>query len=317
MKFVTESFSTIEQYTQAFAEISMDTMQLSSGLFNSWHHIVMLPQVSISTRRMSLACLHHGTMDEEIYFFILPDKTVAGRFCGLKFNDAHLLICDNTRDYITQYEAGFSGYTVTVPKSYFCRYLGIEHAEPPPDLAAMVSLGLVMLPHMSGYKTQVMALIEQVSRHRSLFASVQAQLDVQERICLLLARAIMLVMPPEPSAKLRLTTRQNVVVRSLDYIKTQSTDALSVAELCKASHCSIRTLEYAFKNLLGMTPKQYLSRYRLHQIHHMLITGGFDRVEPVIQSFGIVNTGRFARDFYQLFGEYPKQTLKKKISGIC
>lgn len=316
MKLVTESFSTIEQYTDAFAELSMYTMQLSSGAFDSRHQIVMLPNMALSSRSLNAACFHHGTIDEEIYFVFLPHPQVSGKFCGKEIRYQHLLICDNTRDYISQYAKGASGFSVTVEKSRLCGYLGFNHGMAFPDLAGLVSLNFCLLPQIECYKARLVTLLQQVFEQSEQLHSRQAQLDIEERICILLANAIAPALKQKQSVSTRLSTRQNIVTRSLSYIREHTPRSVSVLELCEAAYCSLRTLEYAFKSILDMTPKQYLSLYRMHQIHQVLLTGGLVKVEPVIQSFGIINTGRFAKDYYNLFGEYPKQTVKRRLSRM-
>ena len=61
------------------------------------------------------------------------------------------------------------------------------------------------------------------------------------------------------------------VVRSAeDYVLSHTTEHLYVTDLCEAAGVSERTLQYAFKEVMGMTPVAYLTRLRLHQVRHAL-----------------------------------------------
>jgi hypothetical protein len=68
-------------------------------------------------------------------------------------------------------------------------------------------------------------------------------------------------------------TRQahsRVVQIAEDYVLSPTAEHLYVTDLCKAAGVSERTLQYAFKEVMGMTAVAYLTRLRLHQVRHAL-----------------------------------------------
>ena len=50
------------------------------------------------------------------------------------------------------------------------------------------------------------------------------------------------------------------------YAVSKADASLYVTDLCKAAGVSERTLEYAFKEVMGLTPVAYLVRLRLHRV---------------------------------------------------
>jgi transcriptional regulator GlxA family with amidase domain len=83
-----------------------------------------------------------------------------------------------------------------------------------------------------------------------------------------------------------------------------------VTDLCKAAGVSERTLEYAFKAILGMTPMAYLTRLRLHRVRQALLSAPpGTMVSTVALKWGFWHFGDFARTYKECFGELPSDTL--------
>jgi AraC-like DNA-binding protein len=76
---------------------------------------------------------------------------------------------------------------------------------------------------------------------------------------------------------------------------------------------SERTLQYAFKRVMGMSPTTYLTRLRLHYAcdelrrHHPRST----TVSKVAMRWGFWHWGDFARVYREYIGELPSETLRK------
>ena len=76
---------------------------------------------------------------------------------------------------------------------------------------------------------------------------------------------------------------------------------------------SERTLQYAFKELLGMTPVAYLTRLRLHRVRQALRTATLASTTVTREAlrWGFWHFGHFSSDYKRQFGELPSQTLKR------
>lgn len=51
---------------------------------------------------------------------------------------------------------------------------------------------------------------------------------------------------------------------------SHTAERVYVTDLCEAAGVSERTLQYAFKELMGLTPVAYLTRLRLHRVRQAL-----------------------------------------------
>ncbi len=90
-----------------------------------------------------------------------------------------------------------------------------------------------------------------------------------------------------------------------------------LSELCEVSHVSERTLQYAFRNIMGMSPFTYLIRLRLHRAHDELRKAKSEStsVTDVALNWGFWHFGEFSRAYKNCFGEVPSRTLGQSPDG--
>jgi transcriptional regulator GlxA family with amidase domain len=108
---------------------------------------------------------------------------------------------------------------------------------------------------------------------------------------------------------------QSLIVKTAeDYAMAQTSDRLYVTDLCKVAAVSERTLEYAFKEIMGLTPVTYLTRLRLHRVRQALLaaTQGSTTVSSEALDWGFWHFGEFSRAYKECFGELPSETLRRK-----
>jgi AraC family transcriptional regulator, ethanolamine operon transcriptional activator len=108
---------------------------------------------------------------------------------------------------------------------------------------------------------------------------------------------------------------QSLIVKiAEDYVLSHIDDHLYVSDLCRVAAVSERTLEYAFKAIMGLTPMTYLMRLRLHRVRQALLaaTQGSTTVSAEAFSCGFWHFGEFSRAYRQCFGELPSDTLRRK-----
>jgi AraC family transcriptional regulator, ethanolamine operon transcriptional activator len=85
----------------------------------------------------------------------------------------------------------------------------------------------------------------------------------------------------------------------------------TVVDICMALGVSERTLQYAFRDYVGMSPVAYLRVCRLNRVRAELASAhpAGTTVTQVAMRFGFLHLGRFAGDYKRLFGMTPSQTL--------
>jgi AraC-like DNA-binding protein len=112
-------------------------------------------------------------------------------------------------------------------------------------------------------------------------------------------------------------THTAIVKLAEEYAMSQTGDRLYVTDLCRVARVSERTLEYAFKEIMGLTPTAYLTRLRLHRVRQALLAAapGSITVSTAALDWGFWHFGEFSRAYRACFGELPSDTLGRRTRG--
>lgn len=104
--------------------------------------------------------------------------------------------------------------------------------------------------------------------------------------------------------------RARVVAVAMEYLHHFGRDALTVEQLGSHCACSISTLERAFVEHFGVSPKRYLSLYRMSGVRRTLLELGREyTIAEIANNWGFWHLGKFAADYRKLFGELPSRTV--------
>jgi AraC family ethanolamine operon transcriptional activator len=108
-----------------------------------------------------------------------------------------------------------------------------------------------------------------------------------------------------------------VVKAAEDYALSHVDERMYVTDLCRAAAVSERALEYAFREVMGLTPVAYLIRLRLHRVRQALLAGTHrsTTVSAVALDWGFWHFGEFSRAYKGCFGELPSDTLRRRPSA--
>ncbi len=109
-------------------------------------------------------------------------------------------------------------------------------------------------------------------------------------------------------------SRSQIVKHAEEYAVALTGADLRVSDLCRVAGVSERTLEYAFKEVMALTPVAYLTRLRLHRVRKALLAAppGATTVSAQALDWGFWHFGEFARAYRECFGELPSQTLLRR-----
>jgi AraC-like DNA-binding protein len=121
-----------------------------------------------------------------------------------------------------------------------------------------------------------------------------------------------------PDRSERTRQRHSLIVKTAEeFALAQSGSNLYVSDLCHASGVSERTLEYAFREILGLTPMAYLTRLRLHRVRRALLLANPDSTTVATEAlrWGFWHFGDFARAYHDCFAELPSETLARQGNG--
>jgi AraC family ethanolamine operon transcriptional activator len=108
------------------------------------------------------------------------------------------------------------------------------------------------------------------------------------------------------------TCRSRALRLALEYVEEQAGYAPTIKDICQASGASYRTLNRAFLDRFGVTPKQYLQAVRLSGVRKDLRQmGPYSAITDIANDWGFWHMGQFAADYKRQFGELPSETTRR------
>lgn len=107
--------------------------------------------------------------------------------------------------------------------------------------------------------------------------------------------------------------RRLAVERARDYIDRNLTDPIRLSDLSRHAHTQARSLEYGFREVLGVSPMSYVRATRLHRARRLLRTTAVRTrsISEMALDCGFWHLSQFAVDYKALFGESPSVTFKR------
>lgn len=97
---------------------------------------------------------------------------------------------------------------------------------------------------------------------------------------------------------------------ALDYMEAHVDENVPISRICDVSGASLRSLNRAFRETLGISPKAYFLRLRLSRFRRALIERSEARpIADSANALGFWHMGQLARDYRAQFGELPSATI--------
>ena len=108
--------------------------------------------------------------------------------------------------------------------------------------------------------------------------------------------------------------RRRTVARARGHMAEHAHEVIAVPDLCRAIGASRRSLQYAFEDVLQMSPVSYLRTLRLNRVRRALREQPQVPVGELAARWGFWHASRFAADYRTLFGELPSATRTSHAS---
>ncbi|MGA8893429.1 MAG: helix-turn-helix domain-containing protein [Anaeromyxobacteraceae bacterium] len=144
-------------------------------------------------------------------------------------------------------------------------------------------------------------------RHPDLLRDPAVSGQMEDEVLGSILDASEMVDGPEPARPWR-----ELALRAEAHLRDTLTEAPQLPEICRAVRATPRSLHASFKAIFNTTPKAYQIALRLDAVRHELLraTAG-TTVTSVAMKWGFFQLGRFSGDYRRMFGEGPRETLKR------
>jgi AraC family transcriptional regulator, ethanolamine operon transcriptional activator len=111
---------------------------------------------------------------------------------------------------------------------------------------------------------------------------------------------------------------RRVAVRlAREFIAARLSEPLRLSELCRHARLNIRSLEYGFREVTGLTPVAYVRSLRLNAVKRALLQDSSSHsrsISEIAMDAGFWHLSQFAMDYRLFFGETPTETRRRNLT---
>jgi len=300
---------------QAIEVIRQDAVQLLASHLLARRIVVRLESTLLVYHSTNQPIRTRTTVRDGLMAFTAFGPQAAGTVNGLPVRPLRLLATPPGFEIQFVVAAGYESVAFLVPPDAIRAHLQGRQREGRSLISSVPQLletSATAAPSLFQWGQRV---VETAARHPDLFDVPQARSAAEmELIETLLGTFDLAVDAAVAPHDLTRQVHSRVVRAAEDYALAHCDERLYVTNLCAAAGVSERTLQYAFKKIMGMTPVAYLTRLRLHRVRQALRAANrrSTTVTREALKWGFWHFGDFSRAYKDCFGELPSQTLRGK-----
>ena len=114
-----------------------------------------------------------------------------------------------------------------------------------------------------------------------------------------------------PSPNSRVVGRLKHLREAREFIRSSARGPIRLEDVSEALGMSARGVEVLFRSSVGVGPTAYIRHERLHAVRRALLTvkPGPGVIKETAMQWGFWHMGHFSKNYRQLFGESPMETL--------
>lgn len=289
----------------------VEAVQREKGQLASEVMLFQSERLHLARIQTNKSLIYKGCGPEEWRSFVVHLATQAPNVAhGLLLDKNEMFLCPTSHEVDMITPSNSHGFNISFPKALLNRIIQETGSE---RLFRQLRLGGCFRPSPESLQelreilVQAMTVVQ--SKHQPDQLASMCE-DVVHTLGQCLASC------SEPIRQMSPNARRRIVRRVIDFIRSRPHENCKLADLCDAAGVSERSLLYAFKLEIGLTPKAYLKIYRLHGVFHELREQQDGSITDVATRWGFWHMGQFGVDYKEMFGELPSETLKRKPRSV-
>lgn len=295
----------MEEFAGAVAEagFELEYCQLKSDQADSAMDVLATEVVRASRFQVGSHIHHHILSEGGTLTFGLLDGPQQGTLIeGIEFHPGDLLLAKGDLGIDAVISSGFTGRVIAIDESHLAMVAEQHEFDLPQEAGTERRL-------RPDQRIRLEGLLRDVSQSPHLGLSASALTDVLDTELPLALLAGWSASDSRPAS--HRSTRRRACNRAVDYIRSSAGEVRTVQQVCQAAAVSYSTLERAFREAFGISPKQYLVQYRMSAVRQELLDlpAGLS-ITGVAHHWGFSHMGKFAADYKALFGELPSHTVQ-------
>ena len=294
----------VDAYRDALASWDMRAVPLERGQFRLCWVLRELPDISI-VRYSTATSIREEYVKEPgttAFVLMLPGNATPFRVRGAELEPMTLTMLHSGAPYEVVSPAGGEVLEIYVPDELMGslgldRWLDPDTINVRPDLRLAEQLQALLDPLVVA---EGELPVHGAAERAAILEGLAAALDSVDHSA-----------DPVPTVRLHAVYR-----RAIAAIEADTDPMLTVLELASRLGVTTRTLRYAFRYAVGISPYQYMLRRRLTIVRDALLDPARPErtVLDLLMTHGITHQGEFAGQYRRLFGETPRQTRGRTMA---
>jgi AraC family ethanolamine operon transcriptional activator len=309
-----QQFDCFEVLGSSLASYDVDIKQFGSGSFSAALQQIQCDPVFISRFNVNSRIEVCGNPPPGVRTFGIPTANCQPFIWRGQHSDSNSIqIYQSSSELELMTNPRFEAIDISISEGDFNALI---HNQGFPDLDEMIGAREMVIcdPAIMYRLRKVLQSICQVSASdaEALEQNARLQTLIRQEVPYLLAQA--LLSSDIPVCKAAPNRRNRALKAAIEYTRANTKQATSVGDFCRKTGFNERTLQRAFLDAYGMTPKTYMQAFRLNCAYKCLSKNGptNKRITEIAANFGFWHMSQFAADYYRLFNELPSETLRTK-----
>ena len=307
-------FSNFEIFARVLNEYDIDLRQLDRGTFSGTLQRVTCDSVVInhiaSTRRFEV----HGIPPTGLRTFGIPTTNCLPFTWRNKFSSGNTIQIYNPSTELEMVtHPFFEAIDISIPEEVFNK-LNQQWGYPELDkligTREMVVCHPEIMKHLRDTLQTICTTVE--NKPDSLKHDIGLQDLIKYDVPHLLAQALM----SADTKKIKIVPdkKSRILKLAIDYVKKTPHDKVSLNQFCSDNDINARSLQRAFIDQYGISPKSYAKAYHLNSVYKKLLQSNAKttRIVDIASKHGFWHMSQFSTDYRRHFGELPSETLKNR-----
>lgn len=301
----------IDQIKEILSSWDIEFSQLEKGKLNS--NLVTLSNNHFNAFNVTFnkAVLQNGSSPRNMITFAIPHNNSTNFFWrGKCIKENNICVFPIDGDIDTESKSGFDVYGLlfeieTVERA--CEKLNFPNLFDTIRQTDVFEISNLSLAHLRSLMNNIFS---QSENRMNILSSSKYINDMENHILYKVLVAIESHMNPHnPSVE---KFRDEAFKKAKTFIIDNIDERLTIKNLVKEIGVTERTLERAFQERLNITPQSMIKSVKLNKVKKELTSVSFKKsiISDVANQWGFWHMGKFAKDYRQLFGELPSETVK-------
>ena len=293
-----------DEFGSVLQNANVEEKLLEPGSFTGAVDIVLTPNIIVSNFKINKKVLQIGTGAPGYITFTIWDPNFSFNWRKHEMKEGMIgVLWKNEHQSVSG--AGFNGLPISVEESYFeelCQKTGYTELF---DKLKKSEIFHVSEFHLKQIRKLVRFVTQQAKQDDLLVYEL-----VEEKLIELLINCLSTGFPDKPDVDMAYPKFAKII----DYIHGNLSEVTSVYQICHNTNIPERTLRRLINNKYDLSPKTYLNKLRLNEVRKNLKSNAENSsIIQVASEYNFWHMGQFTKDYKNLFGELPSDTLRNPV----